>query len=159
MRIALALAVLILLAVAAAHAAPPLVPDPHLTPGAVDPAVTQASIARTICVPGYTRRVRKVSADAKRAVFAAYRIAPTSDRFEVDHLISLELGGSNGARNLWPQSYTTRPWNAHVKDRLENRLHRLVCARALSLAAAQAAIAQDWRGAFARYVTVTVAKK
>jgi hypothetical protein len=41
----------------------------------------------------------------------------------VDHLIPLELGGSNDIANLWPQSYVT-VWNAHMKDRLENRLNR-----------------------------------
>jgi hypothetical protein len=38
----------------------------------------------------------------------------------VDHLVSLEIGGANTVQNLWPQSYDTTPWNAHVKDKLEN---------------------------------------
>jgi hypothetical protein len=33
-------------------------PDPHCTPGAIDPAVTQADIGRTICVSGYTEKAR-----------------------------------------------------------------------------------------------------
>ena len=45
----------------------------------------------------------------------------------VTRLISLELGGSNSIRNLWPESYRTEPWNARTKDTLENRLHELVC--------------------------------
>ena len=45
---------------------------------------------------------------------------------EVDHLISLELGGSNAIRNLWPEPYAGR-WGARTKDVLENRLHDLVC--------------------------------
>lgn len=33
-------------------------PPAALVPGAVNPAVTQANIQRTICVPGWTRTVR-----------------------------------------------------------------------------------------------------
>jgi hypothetical protein len=71
--------------------------------------------------------------------------------YEVDHLISLELGGSNDIKNLWPESYRTEPWNAHVKDKLEDRLHDLVCAGRISLAEAQRAIATDWIAAYRRF--------
>ena len=33
-------------------------PDPGTTPGATDPAVTQANIRETICIKGYTKTVR-----------------------------------------------------------------------------------------------------
>src|SRR5437763_16156552 len=33
-------------------------PDPRCTPGAVDARVDQADVRRTICIPGFTRRVR-----------------------------------------------------------------------------------------------------
>jgi len=156
--LALGFALLPWIALAFAPAVP-LVPNPRLTPGATDPAVTQATIAQTICVSGYTARVRKVGSAEKREVFAEYQIDPKSDHFEVDHLISLEIGGSNDIRNLWPQSYTTRPWNAHVKDRLENRLRRLVCSHALTLEDAQRAIVTDWEAAYVRYVRATVATR
>src|SRR5262249_1857048 len=45
-------------------------PDTTLTPGAKDDNVTQESIAQTICVPGYTKSVRKVSTKTKTKVFA-----------------------------------------------------------------------------------------
>jgi hypothetical protein len=66
-------------------------------------------------------------------------------------LISLELGGSNSIKNLWPQSYRTKPWNARVKDRLENRLHELVCSGQLDLATAQRDIATDWISTYKKY--------
>jgi hypothetical protein len=61
--------------------------------------------------------------------------------YEYDHLIPLELGGApDAARNLWPEPGPS----PNPKDALENRLHRLVCAGAVSLAAARRAIATDW---------------
>ena len=74
--------------------------------------------------------------------------------YEIDHLISIGLGGSNDIKNLWPQSLDeTKPWNAKVKDRLERRLHVLVCEdHALSLREAQEAIASDWIAAYRKYV-------
>ena len=68
----------------------------------------------------------------------------------MDHLISLELADSNRLRNLWPEPYDI-VWNAHVKDRLENRLHQMVCAGQLDLTIAQQAIAGDWIAGYKRY--------
>lgn len=141
--------------VLAAALALPQVPDPAKTPGAVNPAATVA----VICQRGYTSRpgVRHVTAATKRKVFAAYGLDPHGPGapFEVDHLVSLELGGSNDVSNLWPQAYTTRPYNAHRKDVLENRLHALVCAGKLPLADAQKAISTAWIAAYLTYVGST----
>lgn len=135
-----------------AHASPPELPDPKLTPGVADPAVTQANIGRTICVAGYTAKVRHVTPAMHRAVFAEYGVNPkVGGPYEDDHLISLELGGSNDIRNRWPQSYVGK-WNAHMKDHLENKLHALVCDGTISLHAAQEAIRTDWETAYAKYV-------
>ena len=60
-------------------------------------------------------------------------------------------GGSNAVKNLWPQSFQTQPWNAHVKDQLENRLHRLVCVEKVDLNTAQHDIATDWIAAYRKY--------
>ena len=43
-------------------------------------------------------------------------------------------------------------WNAHVKDKLEHRLHELVCQGKLDLPTAQHDIAADWIGAYKKYV-------
>ena len=103
----------------------PLVPDPTLTPG--DVLTTDTTV---VCQRGYTATVRDVPQSLKNQVFRQYGIThPQPREYEIDHLISLELGGSNSIRNLWPQSYRTMPLNATVKDRLENRLHALVCGR------------------------------
>jgi hypothetical protein len=125
----------------------PILPDAEKTPGA-----TLAVTAEDICAPGYAHKVRDVPAEVKREVYVSYGV-DTHDpgEYEVDHLISLELGGSNSVRNLWPESYITSPWNAHVKDALENRLHRAVCDGVLDLATAQHDIAKDWIAAYKRY--------
>jgi hypothetical protein len=123
-------------------------PDPVRTPGATLPVT-----ARDICVSGYTKKVRNVPAALKRHVYQSYGIARyRPGEYEVDHLISLELGGSNAERNLWPQPYGTRPWNARIKDRLENELHRRVCDGEIDLASAQRAIAGNWVAAYRHYV-------
>ncbi len=125
----------------------PLLPDPALTPGATLP-VTRDDIS----VPGYTKKVRNVPIDVKRQVYAEYGITQHKPGdYEVDHLISLELGGSNSIKNLWPQSYRTQPWNAHVKDALENEMHDEVCSGKVDLAAAQHDIATDWIAAYKKY--------
>ena len=125
-------------------------PNPAFTPGVVDAAKTKD----IICVSGYTSQpgVRNVTKSTKDKVFAEYQIDPKSDQFEIDHLISLELGGSNDIRNLWPQSYNTKPLNAHVKDVLENKLHALICSGKAGLAAVQHDISTDWVAAYVKYV-------
>lgn len=77
---------------------------------------------------------------------------PACNEFEIDHLISLELGGTNEITNLWPQSYLTTPWNAHLKDKLENRLHKLVCNGVITLDTAQKEIREDWTKAYEKYI-------
>jgi len=129
-------------------------PDPSLTPGAVFSDVT----ADDVCEPGYSKSVRHVTPSLKQQVFEAYHqpgnhqgICSGSQGCEVDHLISLELGGSNDFKNLWPEPYDG-VWNARMKDRLENKLHKLVCDGSLSLKEAQQAIANNWINAYKKYV-------
>jgi hypothetical protein len=110
-----------------------------------------------VCTPGYTKKVRAVPASLKRKVFTEYGIVnPPSRAYEVDHLISLELGGSNSIRNLWPQPYFGIEWNAHVKDALEDRLHAMVCNGDIEMSAAQDAISTDWIAAYKRYFHTNV---
>jgi len=126
----------------------PFVPDPAKTPG----AALQVT-AKDICVPGYSKRVRDVPIDVKRRVYASYGIHTREPgEYEIDHLISLQLGGSNSVRNLWPESFRTSPWNAYVKDALEDELHRRVCAGTLDLTKAQRIIAQNWVMGYRIYV-------
>ena len=108
-----------------------------LTPGVLNPAVTQATIAATICRRGWTRTVRppvSYTNALKQRGLRQYGVRGPPSAFQEDHLISLELGGDPvDPRNLWPEPY---PRAAEV-DRVENDLNRRVCDGSLSLAEAQ----------------------
>ena len=85
-------------------------------------------------------------------VFQAYGLpASTRGSYELDYLITPDLGGADDERNLWPEPYASTDWNAHVKDELENRLHTMVCDGQIDLATAQKDIATDWIAAYKRY--------
>lgn len=135
-------------ATAAAPAMAADLPSSDRTPGAVHDVGKEQ-----ICRPGYAHSVRHVEGSVKRRVYLEYGIQKhRPGEYEIDHLISLELGGSNDIENLWPQSFETEPWNAHVKDRLEDRLHALLCNGEIDLKEAQRAIAGDWIAAYKKYV-------
>ena len=112
-----------------------LLPDLRCTPGDVD--VTDLAV---VCFQPARER-RHVDEATRASVFARYGVTRSRWRlYELDHLIPLELGGSNDARNLWPE-----PWqDARVKDRAENRAHRDVCAGTFDLGVMQAAFALNW---------------
>jgi hypothetical protein len=117
---------------------------PKRVTGVTDPAVTQANIHTTICVSGYTSKVRNVTEAEKHAVYTRDHLQPKKGICcEVDHLISLEIGGSNDIDNLWAQPYEPRP-GAHEKDKLENALHKDICSGKITLIEAQKAISTNW---------------
>jgi len=119
-------------------------PDSDCTPGAVFPDVTVSEI----CQPGYSSKVRNVPDSEKNQVYAEYGVKThTAGQYEVDHLISLELGGSNDIANLWPEPAEPRP-GFHEKDKVENYLHDQVCNGAISLQEAQAQIATNWMAVY-----------
>jgi len=117
-------------------------PDRACTPGAIFPGVSREQI----CTRGYARTVRDVPNEVKAEVYVEYGLPPRPSKageYEVDHLVSLELGGSNDIANLWPESADPTP-GFHEKDRYENYLHEEVCTGALSLVNAQRRIAESW---------------
>ncbi len=122
-------------------------PDMVCTPGAINPAVTQDNIKTTICVPGYSKKVRPSTAvtnKIKIIVMKKYGDKSKAGSYELDHLISLELGGCpDCVTNLWPQAYLPKP-GAREKDKVEDDLHKKVCKGEITLREAQQIILKDW---------------
>ena len=114
--------------------------DSACTPGAIFPNATQ----QQICKPGYASSVRNVPFSEADQVYAEYGISHHySGQYEDDHLVPLELGGSNDIANLWPEAASPTP-GFHQKDQVENYLHDQVCSGAMSLKGAQTEIATNW---------------
>src|SRR5206468_201451 len=109
--------------------------------GAYSTGLTKA----VICSSSFrTGPIRNVPDSVKHAVEVEYGLAPKSygRAIEIDHIVSLELGGSNDIANLFPEPGRGAA-DYHVKDKLENQLHRMVCAGAITISAARQRIASD----------------
>jgi hypothetical protein len=110
-----------------------------------------------LCSSGFrTGSIRSVPQSEKFSVEAEYGMPqrPYGRSLEIDHIVSLELGGSNAIANLYPEPGSGAR-SYHVKDRLENRLHSLVCSGRISLRAAQRGIAANWETLYRRVFGVT----
>jgi len=130
----------------AIHAPTVAVPDPGFTPGAMV-LVTQGQVCRE---PNANNK--PVPAAMRRRVFAEYGIESAQpSTYEIDYLITPALGGADDIHNLWPQSNRATPWNAQVKDSLEDYLRQLVCNGQLELATAQRDLATNWIAAYKKY--------
>lgn len=127
-------------------------PDSHCTPGALNGAVSQATIKKTICRSGYSSRIRpsvSVTEPEKLASIGAYGLHGTPRSYEYDHLIPLELGGAaNDSRNLWPEPGAS----PNRKDKEEDYLHARVCEGRMSLGRAQRIIAGNWVSFYDQYL-------
>jgi hypothetical protein len=134
---------LILASVLAAPPRPSYRPDPVLTPGAGE----VVPIA-TLCAPGFTGPRRHVTAAMKRRVYLSYGLVPV-EPYVIDHLVPLEIGGTNDVTNLWPQPVKGL-YGSKAKDRLEGALKRDVCDGKVKLEAAQRAFQGDWTRAYRR---------
>jgi len=105
-------------------------PTPPTAIGSRNPAVTQATIDTTVCVPRWTASIRPS--------------LPTRPGYQYDHVIPLGLGGapSDGANLSYVPTDVARR-----QDVLETLLHRLVCAHKVTLADAQRLVLAIKRGA------------
>ncbi|RPI55475.1 MAG: hypothetical protein EHM55_07775 [Acidobacteria bacterium] len=116
------------------------------------PGLARALEMEELCGTGI-RTLPDVPAALRAQVLRDYgmeHVPPTE--YELDYLITPELGGLTDRRNLWPEPYGLRSWNAHAKDVLEHRLPQLVCRGEIDLATAQRAIASNWIGAYRKYL-------
>jgi len=125
----------------------PILPRPDLTPGAIRPMSVDEVCGDVPVLAG-----SRVPPSVPRQVFQAYGADyGRSHDYELDFLITPELGGTTDAENLWPQPFVSTPWNAYVKDELERLLRQRVCEGSLDLETAQRQMATDWIAAYKRY--------
>lgn len=135
-----------------------MLPDPKLTPGAINPAVTQENIRETICVAGWTKTVRPPASftDKLKAQQMKERgIKGKPSDFEEDHMLDIGAGGApRDPHNLYPQ-----PWpEARLKDRVEVSVQRRICAGKLTLKEGQAIMLGDWTVEYQKITGETVAQ-
>lgn len=157
-RWALAAAALLLVTVGGAL----MMHEPADGPG--DDGAVRAALPLSSLTPGAWSSVRPdelcatdtirppIPASVRDQVIASYGMeqVPT-DQYELDYLVTPELGGVPDPRNLWPQPYVAEPWNALVKDELERLLSSMVCSGRLDLRVAQMDMAEDWVAAYRKY--------
>jgi hypothetical protein len=129
------------------------IPDPACTPGAINPTVTlkvlQSGKFKTTC-----DRNKASSMTQKSATYSEYGVPHPKGNTgknqicELDHLVSLELGGADTVDNIWPQcgpdSVALAQRYFKIKDGVENYLAVQVRQGQIALADAQHGIAQDW---------------
>jgi len=129
---------------------------------ALNSEVNSENIDENICISGWTRTVRppvSFTNEVKKGLLEKLGLPWSSaEDFELDHIVPLTLGGHpSSPDNLELQAWAkdlpgwSGPSQARVKDALEVRLKRLVCAGDLELDEAQRCIYDDWRACNARY--------
>jgi hypothetical protein len=123
-------------------------PVASITPGAARPVSVQ-----DVCL-GRRRIAPPIPEATRRQVLRDYGMEHVPDNeYELDYLITPELGGIADRRNLWPELYGSQSWNAYVKDALEHALPRLVCRGDIDLATAQRQMATNWIAAYRKYLS------
>ena len=129
-----------------------VLPDPNITPGVLNPAVTPATIKTTICVHGWTATVRPPVSYTNALKAKDLPAGHAISEYELDHLDSIEDGGDpRSPQNLWMMVYADR-YGARVKDVEETKLSRAVCAGKLTLDQARAALSPNWLLGYVQYV-------
>ncbi len=118
-------------------------PDRRCSPGAYYSKLTK----KVLCSASFrTGSIRNVPQSEKYAVEREYGMKARlyGRTLEIDHIVSLELGGSNDIANLFPERASPAP-GYKVKDKLENKLHDLVCSGQMTLSSARVGIATNWQ--------------
>jgi hypothetical protein len=123
------------------------IPNQTLTPGAI-----RAVAISEVCTQRHEEATHIIPMSVQRKIFQEYGLPDVQPRdYELDYLVTPELGGSDDPRNLWPQPHSATVWNSYVKDDLEDRLHQMVCDGSLDLVTAQHDIETDWIAAYKKY--------
>jgi hypothetical protein len=121
--------------------------------GFLNPIVKQSNLEKNVCIPGYTGTIRPPASytnKLKKQQIKELKLDGTYKDYEEDHFVPLALGGHpTDPRNLWPEPWEGK-WGAHTKDKLETRLHRLLCTGGVNLKQAQTCIKKDWKDCYVK---------
>jgi len=130
-----------------------LIPDPRCSPGAVNPTLT----LKMLKTKGFTTKcVRNLTTSPaqKAQTYKWYGLDKPENntgmnmKCELDHIVSLQLGGADTLDNLWPQcgpkGVALPKRHFKLKDDVENYLARQIKAGKIALKEAQQGIAEDW---------------
>jgi hypothetical protein len=138
-------------------------PKAALTPGALNPAVTQGTIKQTICSAKWVAAARpsptKLASQLQASLTAYGYTGQAAGNYVEDQLISINLGGSpTNPANLWPEPFRliAQPsgqnslngfpvdFGMRTKTAYESWLNQMVCAGSLPLAKAQQRLTANW---------------
>jgi len=122
-------------------------PSSFQTPGAKG----KANDAQ-VCAADFEASVKPIAKWQRDQALERYGKRTEDFTGDLDHLIPIALGGTNDPDNLWPLP-SSKEMGPEQKKALDLKLHEMVCAKTLTLKAAQDAIKKDWVKAYAQYVT------
>ena len=126
--------------------------------GAVNPDVTETTIAQTICVPGYAKGVSPSTSytnGVKQMLMQRAKMNPAlAEYYGLDHIIPLVLGGHPSKLDNLALQLRTGENGIERKDRIETKLQCLVCSHRVTLAAARREILENWQAAYQKYAQV-----
>jgi hypothetical protein len=120
-------------------------PNRELTPGSLNTNVSQENLNQTVCVPGFTTKIRPSSNYTNKLKIQQiheYGYSDTNPKhYQEDHRIPLSVSGHpTDPHNLWPESLD----NAKQKDVIEHAVHKLLCSGKITLKQAQHVFLNDW---------------
>lgn len=142
----------------AAQGADMFFPDLKLTPGALNPEVTQDNIKDTVCLAEWRQKIQPPASyldELKATQMKALHLEGAPSDYQEDHLVPLCVGGHpTDPRNLWPQR-VEGDWNVKVKDQFETAVCTRLCRGELTLEAGRAMFLEpDWREAYLKMFRV-----
>lgn len=105
------------------------------------------------CQRGYATRVRSVSASRRHAVYHRYGFKSRPPGYVIDHLIPLQLGGSNAITNLFPMPRAA----SFAKDSVEDWAHARACSirTPTETRRLQHGFRRNWRALYAEMLAST----
>ena len=111
-----------------------VLPNKNKTPGNVDPCVTIVWVCNHFTDSSYPL-FKNI-----KAAYRNYGIDINDKRYSLNHLIPMNLGGTNEISNLWPMMNI----DFYFKKKIEENIFHCVCYGFITLKEAQYILRTDW---------------